>query len=140
MSVTLTQVTTAAIQELGGLDSGEALSTQQLTDATQAANFLLESWYQEQVLTIQTLVLNYTLASGTYTPASLPAFANPTTPISLPLGVTRSLIFNLALELAGQYSLPIPEGVQKQAYESRFSATPVRIGIPQPQKNDEPGT
>ena len=138
-SVSLTAVATAAVQHLGGLDSGEILSTQQLNDAFAAANLLLESWYQEQVLTIQSLVVLYTLAAGTYTPAAVPVFANNSTPISLPLGVARALEFNLAVELAGQYALPVPPNVSKQASESRFTATPVMINPPRPEKNDEPG-
>lgn len=138
-TVNLTTVATAAIQHLGSLDSGETLSAPQLTDARNAANNLLESWYQEQVLTIQTLVVAYTLAAGTYTPAAQPSFPDNTTTITLPLGMIRALELNLAVELSGQYVVPVMPGVLKQASEARFSATPVMIRIMQPEKNDQRG-
>lgn len=89
MSLSLTTAATAAAQFLGVLDSGESLSSQQLTDALTAANNLLASLYEEQYLAFQELVteqyreglilvqqqarvgaplaLAYSLLGGTYT-------------------------------------------------------------------------
>lgn len=95
ISVTLTTIATLAVQFTGQIDSGEGLSTQQLTDATTAANFVLDSWWQEQALAIQILInkqsrdmallvdklarlgtalaASYTVAGGSYTAATYTA-------------------------------------------------------------------
>lgn len=56
-TLTLTAAATAAAQELHVLDSGEALSTQQIADALARANDLLASWHQEQSLAMGELVI-----------------------------------------------------------------------------------
>lgn len=56
----LTTIATAAAQFLGILDSGEALSTQQLTDALAAANNLLDNFSSEQVMLLQATRLTFT--------------------------------------------------------------------------------
>jgi len=88
VSITLTAAANAAAQQLMVIDSGGALSTQQITDALGMANRLLASWAQEQNLALSTLlseqnnagavmidqqksttaplVLAYTLAGGVY--------------------------------------------------------------------------
>lgn len=104
MSISLTVAATSAAQFLDVLDSGEALSSQQITDAFGVANRLLMSWYEEQVQAFAELVAEqnrqgqilvqeqakigsplaaaYTLAGGTYTVAvfTAPSF----TPASAP--------------------------------------------------------
>lgn len=51
--------------------------------------------------------------------ALLQSFANLTDVLSLPAGYERMIIFNLAVDIAGDYSLPIPESVSMIAKESR---------------------
>lgn len=73
MSINLTSIATAAAQFLGVLDSGESLSSQQLTDALNATNDLLDNWSSEQTMipallrSVQTLtsaVQLYTIGTG----------------------------------------------------------------------------
>jgi len=136
-SITLTTAATVAVQMLGSLDSGELLSAQQLTDAQAVANNLLESWYQEQTLSLQTFLALYTLAGGTYTPATQPSFANPTTPITLPLAYIRALELNLAIELSPEYGVQPTQALVKQAAEARKAATPIMLQFAFPQRGDE---
>ncbi len=56
MSYSLTQVATAAAQWLTVLDSGEALSSQQITDCLAIANDLLANWTNEQTMAVQILI------------------------------------------------------------------------------------
>lgn len=92
MAISLTTAANSAAQFLGILDSGESLSSQQLTDAFGVANRLLQSWFQEQSLAMQVMVnahqvrltqfidtlflegeplaVAYTLANGSYTKAT----------------------------------------------------------------------
>jgi hypothetical protein len=130
-------VATAAVQYLQGLDSGETLSTQQLSDARAAANLLIESWYQEQVLSIQLFLSLYTLAGGTYTPGTQPSFPDNTTVQTFPLAYIRSLELNLAIELGPQYAIQPTGSLIKQAAEARKAATPVVMQFAVPQRTDE---
>lgn len=155
-TVTLTQAATAAAQFLGVLDPGEGLSAQQLTDALNVANNLLESLWQEQTLALQVIVTEqakavtifldslskqaaplvqaYTLAAGaytaalgtppSYTPGTMPQFADNTTPITLPLGYIRILKLELAVELAAQYDMTPSPAVVAQLAEARAAANP----------------
>jgi hypothetical protein len=92
MIVSFQTLATQAAQLLGVLDSGESLSTQQLTDALGFANNILDSWTNEETLSLQMLAkeqaaalqilidqqtrmflpvsTGYTLSDGTYTAAT----------------------------------------------------------------------
>lgn len=124
-SANLTTIADAGAQFMGVLDSGEALSTQQLTDALAAANNLLSSWFEEQYVAFQELVseqsesiaimiaqqaraafplaLAYTLLGGTYTVATYTApTITPGTAPQFPDTVTDITLFTglqRALEL-----------------------------------------
>jgi hypothetical protein len=63
-SLTLTQAATHAMQRLGVLDSGEAPSSQQLTDALACANQMLESWLLDEMLVYARRADLYTLQAG----------------------------------------------------------------------------
>jgi len=68
LTLTLSAAATAAAQFLGVLDSGEGLSTQQLTDAFNAANSMLDNWTIEHVRLLNAILPRFSLAGGTYTP------------------------------------------------------------------------
>jgi hypothetical protein len=72
-SATLTTIANSAAQYLGVLDSGEALSTQQVADALAAMNNLIDQWGTDalmvysEVRSVQTLVAatqSYTIGTG----------------------------------------------------------------------------
>lgn len=127
-TVTLTAAANAAAQFLGVLDSGESLSTQQVTDALAVANNLLESWWQEQTLALQVLITEqakagvvfvdtltkaaaplitaFTLAGAIYTPAQFiaPVLGTGTMPqfadATTPLTLPAAWVRALKLGLA----------------------------------------
>jgi hypothetical protein len=129
VSLTLTVAANAAAQFLGVLDSGEALSTQQVADALAAANNLLDSWTNAQTLSMQTLVEQqskeiqvlvdklsllaiplatvFTLSNGTYNPASFagPSFV-PGTLLQFP-NATSPLSFPAGVARAFELALAI---------------------------------
>lgn len=118
--ITLTQAATAAAQFLGVLDSGEALSPQQLTDALAAANNLLAAWTNEQTEAMAVLIQDqirdgalfidqqakvggplavaYTLAGGVYTAG------NYTAPTFVPAGVPQFADTTTAINVPNGYS------------------------------------
>ncbi len=49
MSISLTSLANKAAQDIGVLDSGESISAQQLTDALDLANAILDNWSSEQI-------------------------------------------------------------------------------------------
>lgn len=55
---TLTVMANAAAQFLGVLDSGAALSSQQVADCLAAANDMIDNWSTEQTLILQALLLS----------------------------------------------------------------------------------
>lgn len=124
-TMTLTAAATAAAQFLGVLDSGESLSAQQLTDALNAANNMLENWTNEQVRTIQAIVPIFSLAGGTYTPGTILAFPDTTTPLAIPLGYFRAIQLGLAIELAPQYDMQPSPALLKNFAEARSAANPL---------------
>lgn len=126
-SINLTTYATSAANFLGALDSGEGLSTAQLSDALSAANKLLESWYRAQVLAINVQIAGFTLAAGSYTPATMPQFADNTTPLTLPDGYDRALTLNLAIELAPQYSMQPDAALIKNAADALAAASPPTV-------------
>jgi hypothetical protein len=128
-NVTLTAVATAAAQFLHVLDSGESLSSQQLTDALAAVNNLLDNLTNEQVKLIQSIVPFFTLAAGSYSPASTIQFPDTTTPTTVPNGYVRVLELGAAIELAPQYDVtPLPSLVQRYE-EARAAANPLTARI-----------
>jgi hypothetical protein len=127
-TINLTTYANAAAQFLGILDSGEALSTQQIADALPAANQLLESWYTEQVLAINIQLASFTLSAGTYTPDTMPQFADTTTALTLPAAWDRALKLCLAVELAPQYDMQPSESLAAEAVRAYQSATPPAAG------------
>lgn len=130
MSITLTAAATAAAQFLEVLDSGEALSSQQLADALLVANNLLESWWEAQVLAINVQLAAFTLAAGTYTPATTPQFADTTTPITIPSGWVRALKLGLAIEISSQYAVAPSQALLQQFSEAINVVTPVPARVP----------
>jgi hypothetical protein len=126
------------------LDSGEGLSSQQLADALLWCNALLDNWYIEQVRTLNTIVQNFTLSAGTYTPSATPVFADATTPITLPAGYFRALALAMALELAGQYRMEPPAAVLKGYQEARAACVPLAVRLvfstPQVVATEHPGS
>lgn len=153
MSVNLTTVASHALQFIAALDSGETPSPQQLTDALSAANNLLFSWFQEQNLTMQELILEqgrlglawavaYSLAAGTYippswAPSSAPQFPDTVTPITLPAGYQRALETSLGIELAPQYDVPVMPALAGIAREARAAVNPVPGKRPVPGQSAE---
>lgn len=131
MSITLTVYANAAAQFLGVLDSGEALSSQQVADALPAANQLLESWYTAMVLAVNVQIAAFTLAGGTYSPASMPQFADATTGLTLPAGWDRALKLNLAVEIAPQYDMAPSADLLRAAGEALNAVTPIPARLPQ---------
>jgi hypothetical protein len=95
MNVSFQTLATQAAQLLGVLDSGESLSSQQLTDTLGFANNILDSWTNEEALALkelladqnaalqvlidqqtrkfQPVVTGYTLSAGTYSAATFSA-------------------------------------------------------------------
>lgn len=124
-SLSLTVVANAAAQYLGVLDSGESLSSQQITDAFNAANNMLENWTNEQVKTLQAIIPIFSLAGGTYTPGATLAFPDNTTPLALPAGYARAIELGLAIELAPQYDMQPSPALLKNFAEARSAANPL---------------
>lgn len=129
MAISLTSAANNAALELGVLDSGESLSTQQLNDALLAANNMLENWVNEQVKQIQAIIPIFSLAGGTYTPAAILQFADLTTPLVLPAGYARVIVLGLAMELAPQYDMDPSGALQKNYAEARSAANPLLAKI-----------
>lgn len=127
-SYNLTAVATAAVQYLGVLDSGEGLSTAQKNDALTVANQLLESWYTDQVLAVRIQLAAFTLAAGTYTPATMLQFADLTTPITFPAGWDRAMILGLAVEIAPQYDMQASAELMQAAGKAYANASPPTVG------------
>lgn len=123
-SLSLTQAANAAMLFLGVLDSGESLSTQQYTDALNAANAMLASWTNEQTAFLQQALAAFTLAGGTYTPGTILQFADVTTALTVPNGYVRAIQLNLAIELASQYDVDPSATLMRQAAEARAAACP----------------
>lgn len=65
MSVNLTTVANAAALFLGVLDSGESLSTQQLTDTLAATNNMLDNWSSEGLFALADLVTTFATVAST---------------------------------------------------------------------------
>lgn len=63
-SLSLTTVANAAAQYLGVLDSGEALSSQQLDDALAAANQMMDNWSSEGLFAVADVITSFSLSSG----------------------------------------------------------------------------
>jgi hypothetical protein len=120
-----TQITRAAAWELGIVDSGEDLSSQQYSDAMLLTNNLLDSWTNEQVLFLKQTLLAFTLAGGTYTPGTMLQFPDLLTYMSVPAGYARALILNLAIELASTYDVDPSASLVRQAAEARAAACPL---------------
>jgi hypothetical protein len=147
-TLTLTQAATVAAQEIGVLDSGESLSTQQLADALVIANDLLASWYRaqvntldvlitEQTKTISVLVTAFLLSAGTYTPgifapSAEPAFPDTTTPITLPDGYDRTLKLALAVDMAPQYDMTVSKELLASLQEAKAAVNLKPAGSPTP--------
>ncbi len=123
-SFSLTSIATNAANFLGILDLGESLSSAQLTQARTTANQLLESWYTSQVVAINVQLASFTLAAGSYTPATMLQFADNTTPITLPAGWDRTLTLGLAVEMAPQYDMLPSEELQRAAGKAYTHASP----------------
>jgi hypothetical protein len=128
-SVTLTAVATAAAQYLHVLDSGESLSTQQLSDALAAVNNLLDNLTTEQVKQLQAIVPFFTLAAGSYTPGSTIQFPDTTTPTTVPVGYVRVLELGAAIELAPQYDTVPGQSLMQRYEEARAAANPLSVRI-----------
>src|SRR4051812_14000764 len=60
----LTQIANAAASQLGVLDSGETLSSQQYTDALEMANALLDNWSQEDLLIMNSVTQQFSYVAG----------------------------------------------------------------------------
>lgn len=164
ISLTLTQLANSAAQYLSVLDSGEALSTQQVTDALQIANNLFDNWYNEQALAMTELIQQqtkeiaglidqlsalglsvasaYTVASGSYTPATfvspvfvpsaVPQFSTVTSLLSFTTGLARAFQLALAIEMAPQYDVAPSETLIANAREAKAAAFPVPGKLPVP--------
>jgi len=65
MNLTLTAAANQAGLDLGILDSGEGLSTQQITDALGYGNQLIDSWSTDRLMAFNVQVANISLSSGT---------------------------------------------------------------------------
>jgi len=127
-SYNLTSIATNAANFLGVLDQGEGLSTAQLDQARTTANQLLESWYNDQVLALNIQLAAFTLAAGTYTPASMLQFADNTTPITLPAAWDRALTLGLAIEMAPQYDMTATAELAAAAGKAYANASPPTVG------------
>ena len=127
LTITLQAAATAAAQFLGVLDSGEGLSTQQLTDAFNAANSMLDNWTIEQVRLLNAILPTFSLAGGTYTPGSTLQFvsADNLNPITPPQGYVRAIELGLAIELAPQYDMQPSAALLAQYKEARAAASPL---------------
>lgn len=64
MPITLTQVATAAAQNLGVLYSGETLSASQLADALTAINAMLDNWSSQKLLVARSVLQSVTYTGG----------------------------------------------------------------------------
>lgn len=62
---TLTVMANAAVQFLGALDSGAALSAQQVADALAAANDMIDNFSNEELMIIQAVKVSVNYISGT---------------------------------------------------------------------------
>lgn len=63
-SVNLTTIATAAAQFLGELDSGESLSAQQLTDALQVANNLIDNFSSDRLMALSATIVSQSTTGG----------------------------------------------------------------------------
>ena len=124
MAISLTAYANQAAQYLAVLDSGEALSSQQVADALVAGNQLLESWYTAQVLAANIQIAAFTLSAGSYTPATMPQFADATTPLALPAAWDRAFKLNLAIEIAPQYDTQPSATLVAEAGKALGDASP----------------
>lgn len=57
----------------------------------------------------------------------LQSFSGLTDQLSLPPGYQRAIEFNLALELAGEYAMPVPDTVANRAIESKAAISSANI-------------
>lgn len=64
-SVSLTTLANAAAQQLGVLDSGEGLSTQQLADTLGTANLIFDNWSSEGLFAVADLLTTFPTVAGT---------------------------------------------------------------------------
>jgi|HubBroStandDraft_6_1064221.scaffolds.fasta_scaffold1002764_2 hypothetical protein len=129
-SINLTTYAEAAVQFMGVLDSGEGLSAQQLSDALAVANTLLESWYTASVLLINIEIASFTLAAGSFTPATMPQFADTTTALTLPAGWDRIMKLGLCVELAPQYDMQPPASVEQALAQALQAVLKVPATLP----------
>jgi hypothetical protein len=65
MTITLTAAANNAAQQLGVLDSGEGLSTPQITDALFDANNMIESWGVDRLMATGVNVVSVAMVNGT---------------------------------------------------------------------------
>jgi hypothetical protein len=94
MAVTLTQLATSAVEDLGVIDVGEALSAAMIAQALTVANNMLDNWSSQKLLIMRSLLQSLTLADATqsYTvtgsplkiaAATLKNSAGPSSPIQV---------------------------------------------------------
>lgn len=98
-SQSLTTVATAAAQYLGILDSGGALSTQQLNDALAAMNGVLENWSAEELMIPGLLLQVFSLTAGTasYTIGTGLTF-NVVRPLEIEAAVHKNMMNGVAYD------------------------------------------
>lgn len=64
-TVTLTQLATDALQDLGVLDQGETPATAMLDEALRVGNNMIASWSIDRLMAVSALVSTFTLTNGT---------------------------------------------------------------------------
>jgi hypothetical protein len=93
-TVTLTTLATAAVEDLGVLDAGGALSPSQLAQALTAANTMLDNWSSQKLLIARSLLQTFTLANGTQDYTIGPALTFNVTPA--PVKIVAATLLNSA--------------------------------------------
>lgn len=127
MALSFATTAQVAAQKCGILDSGESLSSQQLSDLLILANNLLETWYTAQVIAIDAQLQVFTLAAGTYTPAAMPQFASTVASVTLPAAWDRVLELGLAIEAAGEFVRAVSPDLMQQFQDAFKNASPPGI-------------
>lgn len=99
MSITLTAAAVAAAQDLGVLDSGEPLTTQQLADALFKINNRLDNWSTEQSMVAPILLVQGTLSAGNQARTiGAGQQINTARPIAILAAVNKNPLYGVSLD------------------------------------------